>query len=146
MENFRFNRIGTVDCDIKIKGMTGMHPTTLSAEKSDSVIDSGVEIAPYIEPVKTLEQLQQEALLAISSLIIAECQSGIGKLYFSGLDSAARHVLAEVQPDAEIRARASQLLRWDVAIDNYCDGVLFGISEGGSIPKMEDFIAGLPKP
>lgn len=111
----------------------------------DELVNSGVEITPYVESVKTLEQLQQEALASINKIVIAECRSGLGKLYFSSLDSAARHTSELVQPDIEIRARAIQLLQWDVSIDAYCDTVLFNIEQGGEVSTLEAFIAGLPK-
>lgn len=117
----------------------------VKSEDQQSLINSGVSVAPYIEPIKTLEQLQQEALAAINSIVFTECQSGAGKLYFSSLDSAARHSSELVQPDDEIRNRAIQLLKWDVAIDAYCDTVLFNIEQGGEVPTLESFIAGLPK-
>ena len=109
------------------------------------LIDSGVAIAPYIEPVKTLEQLQDESVAAMDAAVIAECRSGTGKLYFSDLNSAARHSSAEIQPDAEIRDRAIKLLKWDIAIDAYALEVVFSIEQGGEVPTLESFIAGLPK-
>lgn len=144
MNNFIMNKNGTINCDISHKTL-GTIPTTLTAEESQKVIDSGVEIAPYVEPVKTLDQLQQEAVAAMASAVIAECRSGTGKLYFSDLNSAARHANELIQPDAEIRARAIQLLSWDVAIDAYALEVVFSIEQGGEVPTLESFIAGLPK-
>ncbi|MEH6451345.1 MAG: hypothetical protein V7765_21970 [Oleispira sp.] len=143
MKNFIFNRFGLIDCDIE-SDKYGEIPTTLTEDETKAVIDSGVEIAPYVEPVKTLEQLQQEAVSVMASIVIAECRSGTGKLYFSDLNSAARHSSAEIQPDAEIRDRAIQLLQWDIAIDAYALDVLFSIEEGGDTPAIEEFIAGLP--
>lgn len=114
-------------------------------EKVQAIIDSGVEIAPYIEPVKTVEQLQAEALDAINKTVEAECQSLTGtKLYFHSLNSAARHTSPDVQPDADIRARAVRLLQWDAEIDAYCDSVLFNVSEGATMPTLDEFVAGLP--
>ena len=144
MENLRYNRLGTIDCDIK-HDKYGVIPTTLTAKQSQKLIDSGVEIAPYAEPVKTNDQLQAEALDVISKTVNAECQSLTGtKLYFHSLNSAARHTSPDVQPDAEIRARAVRLLQWDAEIDTYCDSVLFNISEGVTMPALDEFIAGLP--
>ena len=114
------------------------------ADEKD-LIDSGVEISPYVEPVKTLGQLQDEAIAAMSATVIAECRSGTGKLYFSDLNSAARHSSAEIQPDAEIRERAIKLLKWDIAIDAYALEVVFSIEQGGVVLTLESFIAGLPK-
>jgi len=114
-------------------------------KKIKELIDSGVEITPYTEPVKTLEQLQNEAVAAMASVVIAECRSGTGKLYFSDLNSAARHANELIQPDAEIRTRALQLLQWDIAIDAYALEVVFSIEQGGAVPTPESFIAGLPK-
>jgi len=116
----------------------------IKSKDEQALIDSGVEITPYIEPVKTLEQLQQEAVAAMASAVIAECRSGTGKLYFSDLNSADRHANELIQPDVEIRARATQLLSWDIAIDAYALDVLFSIEEGGEVPTLESFIAGLP--
>lgn len=144
MENIRFNSVGTIDCDIEHK-VHGLIPTTLNKEDSESIKSSGVKIAPYNAPVKTLGQLQDEAVLIMASTVIAECKSGVGKLYFSDLNSAARHSSSEIQPDAEIRERAIQLLKWDIAIDAYALSVVFDIDEGGDIPTIEEFIAGLPK-
>ena len=143
MKNFKYNKIGTIDCDIEHEKY-GSIPTTLSAEESQKVIDSGVEMAPYVEPVKSLDQLQKEAIAAMSATVIAECRSGTGKLYFSDLNSAARHSNELVQPDPEIRARAIQLQQWDIAIDAYALEVVFGIEQGGAVPTLESFIAGLP--
>ena len=98
-----------------------------------------------IKQPKTLKQLQQEAVSAMASVVIAECRSGTGKLYFSDLNSAARHANELIQPDAEIRARAVQLLQWDVSIDAYALEVVFSIEQGGEVPTIESFIAGLPK-
>lgn len=144
MQNFSYNSFGTIDCEIEIPGLEGFHPTTLSIEESQKVIDSGTDIAPYVEPVKTLDQLQNEAIAAMDAAVIAECRSGTGKLYFSDLNSAARHSNELIQPDAEIRARAVQLLQWDIAIDAYALDVVFSIEQGGAVPTLESFIAGLP--
>ena len=144
MKNFKYNRFKTIDCDIEINGFDGFHQTTLSNEESQKVIDSGVEIAPYVESVKTLSQLQQEAVAAMASVVIDECRSGTGKLYFSDLNSAARHANELIQPDAEIRDRAIQLLSWDIAIDAYALEVVFSIEQGGEVPTLESFISGLP--
>lgn len=144
MKDFRYNAIGTVDCDIDHPAY-GWIPTTLSEKESQKLIDSGVEIAPYIEPIKTLDQLQQEAVAAMASIVVAECRSGTGKLYFSDLNSAQRHSNELIQTDAEIRARALQLLQWDIAIDAYALDVVFSIEQGGEVPTLESFIAGLPK-
>lgn len=59
MKNYRFNGVGTVDCDIK-HNQYGTIPTTLSVEESQALIDSGVEIASYVELVKTLGDIRQE--------------------------------------------------------------------------------------
>ena len=143
MKNFKYNRFNTVDCEIN-HTIHGWIPTTLTEEESQKVIDSGIEIAPYVEPVKTLEQLQNEAVAAMDATVITECRSGAGKLYFSDLNSAARHSSAEIQPDAEIRDRAIKLLKWDIAIDAYALEVVFGIEQGGAVTTLESFIAGLP--
>ena len=100
-------------------------------------------LAPYVEPVKTLEQLQQEAIDAMASVITEECRSGTGKLYFSNIESAAMYT-SVIQEDAEIRARAEELMLWSFAIDTYALDVLFSIKEGGDTPTIEEFIAGLP--
>ena len=144
MIKYRFNRIGTID-ELVSSEKYGDIWRTASAEDSREVIDSGVEIAPYVEPVKTLEQLQNEAVAAMDATVITECRSGTGKLYFSDLNSAARHSSAEIQPDAEIRDRAIKLLKWDIAIDAYALEVVFSIEQGGVVPTLESFIAGLPK-
>lgn len=109
------------------------------------LINSGVDIAPYIEPVKSLNQLQQEAVAAMASAVIAECRSGTGKLYFSDLNSASMYANAAIQLDTEIYDRAVQLLQWNFAIDAYALEVVFGIDQGGEVPTLEGFIAGLPK-
>ena len=144
MNDFKYNKLGTIDCYVK-HPKYGVIPTTLNDEESQKVIDSGVEIASYIEPVKTLEQLQQEAVSAMSSVVIAECRSGTGKLYFSDLNSASIYANAAIQPDAEIYDRAVQLLKWNFAIDAYALDVVFSIEQGGEVPTLESFIAGLPK-
>lgn len=113
-------------------------------EDEQSIIDSGVEIAPYVEPVKTLDQLQDEAVLIMASTVIAECKSGTGKLYFSNIESAAMYT-SSIQKDAEIRARAVQLVEWSFSIDAYALSVVFSIEQGGEVPTIESFIAGLPK-
>jgi hypothetical protein len=116
----------------------------IKPEDEQALIDSGVDISEYIEPVKTIEQLQSEAISAMALAVIAECKSGTGKLYFSDLNSAARHSSELIQPDAEIRARAISLLQWDIAIDAYALSVVFDIESGGDIPTIEAFITGLP--
>ena len=90
----------------------------ISNKDKQGVIDSGVDIAPYIEPVKTLDQLQSEAVEAMASAVIDECRSGTGKLYFSNIESAAMYT-SVIQEDAEIRARAEELMLWSFAIDTY---------------------------
>ena len=112
-------------------------------EDEQALIDSGVKIASYVAPVKTLEQLQQEAVSVMASIVIAECKSGTGKLYFSNIESAAMYT-SVIQEDAEIRARAEELMLWSFAIDTYALDVLFSIEEGGDTPTIEEFIAGLP--
>tara|TARA_R110000851_G_scaffold69627_1_gene155930 strand:+ start:70 stop:510 length:441 start_codon:yes stop_codon:yes gene_type:complete len=144
MNNFRYNIIGTIDCDIKIEGFDGNYPNTLSSDESEKVINSGVEIAPYVAPVKTNDQLQKEAVSAMAAAVIAECRSGTGKLYFSDLNSASMYANAAIQLDTEIYDRAVQLLQWNFAIDTYALDVLFSIEEGGDIPTIEEFIDGLP--
>tara|TARA_R110002167_G_scaffold45515_5_gene136743 strand:+ start:7592 stop:7909 length:318 start_codon:yes stop_codon:yes gene_type:complete len=67
MKDFKFNKAGTIDCYINHKTL-GMIPTTLAPEKSQEIIDSGVEIAPYAEPVKTTEQLRGEVIAELSAL------------------------------------------------------------------------------
>lgn len=144
MKNFKYNKHGTIDC-VVIHEKYGAIPTTLDDKSSKELIESGVEIAPYVEPVKTVEQVQALALDAINKTVEAECQSLTGtKLYFHDLNSAARHTSPDVQPDADIRARAVRLLQWDAEIDAYCDSVLFDISEGATMPTLDEFVAGLP--
>jgi hypothetical protein len=122
-------------------------PSTLSnrhyREMVEEVNRGAAIVVPYI-PTKTLEELQQEALTAINGLVSAECRSGVGKLYFSDLNSAARHTSDLVQPDAEVRARAITLLKWDVLIDAYCDAELFKVQQGGEVPTLEVFLSNLP--
>ena len=115
----------------------------IKMEDEQALIDSGVEIAPYVEPVKTLGQLQDEAVNAMASAIQEECRSGTGKLYFSNIESAAMYTSA-IQEDAEIRARAEELMLWSFAIDTYALSIVFDIDEGGEVPTIESFIAGLP--
>ena len=79
----------------------------------------------------------------MSSAILAECRSGVGKLYFSNIESAAMYT-SVIQEDAEIRARAEELMLWNFAIDAYALDVLFIIDQGGDTPTIEEFIAGLP--
>ena len=99
-----------------------------------------------IKQPKTLEQLQNEALAAIKVIVLTECRSGEGILYFSDMDSASRYDKPRFKASKPKQyARAQQLIDWDTAIDDYCDGVLFGIKEGGAIPNLDSFIAGLPK-
>ena len=68
MKNFTFNKIGTIDCAIEIAGLSGFHQTTLTAESSQKVIDSGVEIAPHVKPIKTAEQLRADIEKQLSAL------------------------------------------------------------------------------
>lgn len=136
-ESGRIRFIEQHDADSSTNGL-------IKVADEQALIDSGVEIATYVEPVKTLEQLQGEAVLIMASTVISECKSGTGKLYFSDLNSAARHSSAEIQPDAEIRERAIKLLRWDIAIDAYALSVVFSIEQGGEIPTIESFVSGLP--
>jgi hypothetical protein len=117
----------------------------IKPEDEKELIDSGVDIVAYVEPVKTIEQLQGEAVSAMESIVLAECRSGTGKLYFSDLNSAARHSSELIQPDAEIRDRAIRLLQWDIAMDAYALSVVFSIESGGDIPTIESFIAGMPR-
>jgi hypothetical protein len=144
MKNFRYNRLGSIDCDIDHPDH-GVIPTTLSEKNSIAVINSGVDIAKYIQPVKTIEQLQNQAVSAMESIVLAECRSGTGKLYFSDLNSAARHSSELIQPDSEIRDRAISLLQWDIAMDAYALSVVFSIESGGDIPTIESFIEGMPR-
>jgi aspartate carbamoyltransferase regulatory subunit len=116
----------------------------IKIKDEQALINSGVDIAEYIKPVKTINQIQDEAISAMESIVIAECRSGTGKLYFKDLNSAARHS-SEIQTDSEIRDRAVSLLKWDIAIDAYALSVVFDIENGGDIPTIESFIAGLPK-
>ena len=67
MKNFRFNKLNTIDCDIE-HDVFGVIPTTLDVTKSQELIDSGVEISPYIEPVKTADQLRDEIITELASL------------------------------------------------------------------------------
>lgn len=59
MKNCRYNSKGTIDCDIDHEKY-GVIPTTISDIKSQELIDSGVEIAPYAEPVRTLVDIRAE--------------------------------------------------------------------------------------
>jgi hypothetical protein len=59
MKNLRFNKFGTVDCEIDHEKY-GTIPTTLDDEESKELIDSGVDIAEYIEPEKTLNDIREE--------------------------------------------------------------------------------------
>tara|TARA_R110000851_G_scaffold272661_2_gene425400 strand:+ start:12040 stop:12477 length:438 start_codon:yes stop_codon:yes gene_type:complete len=143
MKTYRY----TKEYRIEFKEVYGQNSFSMGLiEKKDeqALIDSGVDVEEYIEPVKSIEQLQGEAISAMALAVIAECKSGTGKLYFSDLNSAARHSSELIQPDAEIRARAISLLQWDIAIDAYALSVVFDIESGGEIPTIETFIAGLP--
>ena len=104
---------------------------------------SWIDEAVFKKP-KTIEQLQQEAVSVMASIVIAECRSGTGKLYFSNIESAAMYT-SVIQEDAEIRARAEELMLWSFAIDTYALDVIFSIEEGGEVPTLEGFIAGLPE-
>ena len=115
----------------------------IKSEDEQALIDSGVEITLYVEPVKTLGQLQDEAVSVMASAIREECRSGTGKLYFSNIESAAMYT-SVIQEDAEIRARAEELMLWSFAIDTYALSIVFDIDEGGEVPTIEEFIAGLP--
>lgn len=140
------NRLGGIDCLIILGG--GWVPTTQDLEfnytLSDSIgPDDWSELAPYIAPVKTIGQLQDEAVSVMASAIREECRSGTGKLYFSNIESAAMYT-SVIQEDAEIRARAEELMLWSFAIDTYALSIVFDIDEGGDIPTIEEFIAGMP--
>lgn len=146
-KNPKTNGFGGIDCLIILDDEwvpTTQDPVFDYTLSNDIGTDDWIEIAPYIEPTKTLEQLQKEAVSAMAATVMLECRSGTGKLYFSDLNSAARHANELIQPDAEIRARAIQLLSWDIAIDAYALEVLFNIEQGGEVPTLEAFIAGLP--
>ena len=67
MKNYRYNRLNTIDCDID-HDIHGVIPATLTPEESQKVIDSGVEIAAYVEPVKTNDQLIAEIDDELTSL------------------------------------------------------------------------------
>ena len=143
------NGFDGIDCLIILDGewVPTTQDTAFEYALSDSIgADDWVDIKPYIKPVKSLEQLQNEALAAIQVIVLAECRSGEGILYFSDMDSASRYDKPRFEASKPKQyARAQQLIDWDTAIDDYCDGVLFGIKEGGAIPDLDSFIAGLPK-
>lgn len=104
----------------------------------------GVKPCPQVEKdANQLGLLQDEAVAVMASAILKECRSGTGKLYFSNIESAAMYTSA-IQKDAEIRARAEELMLWSFAIDTYALSVVFDIDEGGEVPTIEEFIAGLP--
>tara|TARA_R110000824_G_scaffold257939_1_gene446850 strand:+ start:1043 stop:1360 length:318 start_codon:yes stop_codon:yes gene_type:complete len=67
MNNLRFNIHRTVDCTID-HPQYGLIDTTLSNEESKVLIDSGAEIAPYVELVKTVDQLRAEVITALNGL------------------------------------------------------------------------------
>lgn len=66
MENIRRNAAGGIDCDISINGIDFLCPTTLCDSEAINVINSGVEIAPYTEPVKTLNDIRAERDLLLA--------------------------------------------------------------------------------
>lgn len=63
---FRFNHRGTINCDVDHPRFDWI-PTTLSTKESKVIIDSGAEIAPYIEPVKTLDDIRHERDLLLNA-------------------------------------------------------------------------------
>ena len=132
-----------ISCELLINGTWYPHGLEPNEEYELSSDSEWEDIKPYTEPVKTLEQLQDEAVSAMASAIQEECRSGTGKLYFSNIESAAMYT-SVIQEDAEIRARAEELMLWSFAIDTYALSVVFDIDEGGDIPTIESFIAGLP--
>ena len=113
----------------------------------DDCIAQGYELIelPQVEKdAHQLELLQNKAVSVMAATVIAECKSGTGKLYFSNIESAAMYT-SSIQKDSEIRDRAIQLVEWGFAIDAYALSVVFDIDEGGEVPTLESFIAGLPK-
>ena len=57
--NFKLNSFGLIDCDINHSEL-GLIPTTLDEHQSRAIISSGVEIAPYVKPVKTIGNIRME--------------------------------------------------------------------------------------
>lgn len=92
------------------------------------------------------ERIKTEVFNTIQDIIIAECQSKSGtKLYFSNTLSAAMHLSSVVQPDAEIRERATKLVAWEISIDAYCVAALEVWEETGITSDIEAFFTALPK-
>ena len=142
---YEYNDIGEIIHTIsKTTDSVTMATHAVGSDKFNEIIESGFDIADYIEPSKTLDELKKLALDTIDKIVKSECRKPSNKTYFSDLNSAARHISADVQPDSDIRDRAILLLKWDVAIDAYCDDVLFSIKQGDDAPELSDFIAGLP--
>lgn len=120
-------------------------PAQPGADEYAEILSSGVNITPYIEPDKSIQQAQQDAFNAIQKIFIAECRSGKNELYFSDLSAASRQSSDVIQPDSLVRDRAIQLLRWEVAVDNYAQGIVYAVEETGVVPSLEEFVLGLPK-
>lgn len=66
MENHRYNSCGTIDCDIH-HPIYGVIATTLDKNAAKNAIDSGFEIAPYVEPVKTIDDIRAERDLLLAN-------------------------------------------------------------------------------
>ena len=65
MKNYSYNILGTIDCVISHPEY-GDIPTTLDDEESKKIIGLGVEIAPYVQPVKTLDDIREERDLLLA--------------------------------------------------------------------------------
>ena len=67
MKDFRYNGVGTISCTIS-HPIYGDIPTTLSKEKSEQIELIRSDIAPYIESVKSSDELRRDIDIKLSRL------------------------------------------------------------------------------
>lgn len=147
VRNLIYNAAGTLDCEIEHPAL-GWIPYTASPDDSDEfcrtlhaeILAGGHgEIAPYVAPVPTVDELAKQYERAVQQHMDATAK-GYG---YDDIKSAVTYADEPAVPrfQAEgIAFRAWRSLCWD-----YCYSLLAAVQAGTTpLPALEDVIAGLP--
>lgn len=138
--NEKYNENGTIDCDIEHPEF-GWIPTTLSPGDPETaelfaIVVAG-SVAPYVAPVKTVEQLIAEINLAVQTHLATLVKS----YKFTSEINYAKYV---GYPN-DFRVIAEALGAYEAQVWTYCEVEIAKLENGTrSMPAVTNFLTELP--
>lgn len=141
--NEKFNQNNTIDCEVN-HPVYGWIPTTLSpddAETFDLYEKLKSKAAPYVEPVKTKEEVIQEFISLADVKVQEALDSQAQQLGYDDIDSIAKYL----RPNSQYYDECIALGDWCDSVWVYFNNLTLDVNSGvKSMPTIEELINGLP--